>query len=135
MKQELDDALVKDFPNLYQDRNASYSQTCMCWGFPGDGWEPLIRELSAKLEKLILEIPEDKRKSYKAFQVKEKFGTLRFYMCASTKEMEALIDEAESKSETICEGCGAKAETREFGGWLRTTCDACEEKKKNQKVE
>jgi hypothetical protein len=56
MKQELDDQLCKEFPNLYADRNASMQQTCMCWGFEiDDGWFQIIYNLSAKLEKLIVE--------------------------------------------------------------------------------
>ena len=79
MKEELDKALVRDFPNLYVDRNASMTKTCMCWGFCcDDGWEPIIRKLSEKLEKIIVDMPKNNRP--KAIQVKEKFGGLRFYM-------------------------------------------------------
>lgn len=53
MKEDLDIQLVKDFPLLYKERHLNPQETCMCWGFPGDGWEPLIRELSTKLEPLI----------------------------------------------------------------------------------
>ncbi len=38
MKEELDKKLVEAFPLLYGDRNAPMQTTCMCWGFPGDGW-------------------------------------------------------------------------------------------------
>jgi hypothetical protein len=55
MKKELDEALVKDFPLLYCERYWDMSRTCMIWGFPGSGWEPIIRELSSKLESLIKE--------------------------------------------------------------------------------
>ena len=70
----------------------------------------------------------------KASQVKEKYGTLRFYMTTSTDEMDKLIDEAEAASATICEDCGAPGETR-GGGWIRTLCDVClaEERKINAK--
>src|SRR5262249_23218327 len=79
MRQELDDALVRDFPNLYAGRNSDKSP--FCWGFEcGDGWEPLIRKLSEELEAIIVAMPEKERKKFKAVQVKEKFGTLRFYM-------------------------------------------------------
>ena len=43
MRKDLDDALVRDFPLTFRDRNGGTRVTCMCWGFPGDGWEPLIR--------------------------------------------------------------------------------------------
>ena len=53
MKEELDKKLVKAFPLLYGDRYASMQSTCMCWGFPGDGWFDVIWGLSSKLEPLI----------------------------------------------------------------------------------
>lgn len=122
MKKELDNQLVKEFPNLYRDRYGDKRETCMVWGFPSDGWFQIIYDLSSKLEKLILEISEEKRASYKASQVKEKFGGLRFYMRASTPEMEALIDEAETLSLKTCEECGKPGVLRS-GGWLLTLCD------------
>jgi hypothetical protein len=134
MTPELDEALVRDFPNLYRDRNASMQVTCMCWGFPGDGWEPLIRELSEKLETMILALPEDGRHHVRASQVKEKFGTLRFYMSAETDEMSAAIREAERKSAVTCEICGQPGKSRE-GGWILTLCDKCQEKRLEEKEE
>jgi hypothetical protein len=131
MKKELDEALVRDFPNLYVDRNGDMKSTLMCWGFPGDGWEPLIRELSEKLEKLIIEYKKEHPNaeySPRALQVKEKYGTLRFYMTTSTDEMESLIDGAESKSAKTCENCGSSGKLRR-GGWLRTLCNECSVKK------
>ncbi len=123
MKIELDEALCKDFPNLYKDRRTR--GTCMVFGLDvGDGWEPIVRELSEKLEKLILEAPEDLRGSYYASQVKEKFGGLRFYMAGSTSEMESAIDEAEEACSKVCETCGAPGKIH-HDGWSRTNCDAC----------
>lgn len=127
MKQELDDALVRDFPNLYRRRNLSARETCMCWGFDvGDGWEPLVRELSAKLEAIILTLPEAERESYAAEQVKEKFGGLRFYLTSGTDEMYAAIEEAEANSYKTCESCGELGCTRR-GSWIRVRCDKCSE--------
>lgn len=127
MRQDLDEALVRDFPNLYTDRNAPMSVTCMCWGFDvGDGWEPLVRELSAALEALIVKLPDGERENYRAMQVKEKFGGLRFYMTCSTDEMQALIDEAERKSYETCEACGQQGCVRK-GSWIRVRCDGCSE--------
>ena len=53
MNKENDKKLVKAFPLLYGDRNASMQSTAMCWGFPGDGWFDIIWDLSSKLEPLI----------------------------------------------------------------------------------
>jgi hypothetical protein len=118
MKPELDQALCRDFPKLYRDRHGDMTNTSMCWGFPGDGWEPLIRRLSEKLEALIGD--SDARAS----QCKEKFGTLRFYMDGSTEEMEALIKLAENESAKTCEICGAPG-TLVGKGWYKTRCETC----------
>lgn len=247
MRQELDEALVKDFPLLYADRGGSMQKTCMYWGFScGDGWEPIIRDLSSKLEPIIADLKEkneigdcancgcgfldhkqypggrickkihhlpyyfghaygyfipqwkrdmlnawkgkgwwygkekpsriarlwwmfkrvfkqDINSTYKkwkgkllikpanklsrwafdkfgfgykkacqcndhvpvypkAAQVKEKFGTLSFYMTTGTDEIYDLIAEAEKKSAVTCEVCGEPGELRR-GGWLKTLCD------------
>lgn len=169
MKKELDDALCRDFPILYADRHGNPAQTSMYWGFcVGDGWESLIRDLSAKLEKLIEQMSDvvckcghDKEqfhlygncsfdfrdddetdtkdsfclcKEYKsnrpmASQVKEKFGTLRFYMTTSTLEMGKLIDEAEELSAKTCEECGKPGNLRKKHYWVYTACDECDIKK------
>jgi hypothetical protein len=136
MREELDDALCRDFPNLYKDRHASMRETCMCWGFDvGEGWEPLIRRASEKLEALILALPEEARAKVCASQVKEKFGTLRFYMTSETPEMSAVIREAEKASGETCEKCGQPGELRS-GGWWVTLCDPClaERKAANKKL-
>ena len=112
--------LVDNFPNLYQDYGGDMKATCMAWGFEcGDGWFELLKDLSEKLE------PE----GVVATQVKEKFGTLRFYARSATDETFALIDEAEDISEKTCEVCG-KPGTLRGKGWVQTLCDACDKDKK-----
>lgn len=124
MSPELDDALCRDFPLLYRTRRGRAGQTCMAFGFCcGDGWEPLIRRLSEKLEALIAELPDDEGRPT-AFQVKEKFGGLRFYMSSETPEMSAAIKEAERAAAHTCEECSAPGRPRS-GGWIQTLCDKC----------
>lgn len=126
MSPELDNKLCTDFPNLFADRRAPMQVTCMCWGFPGDGWYGIIREAAEKLEPLIVAY----KKKYpgeefpRASQVKEKFGTMRFYMTMETDEMANIVGDAERKSATVCEECGKKGKLRK-GGWLRTLCSKC----------
>jgi hypothetical protein len=123
MYKELDDQLCKAFPNLYKDRYASMQGTCMCWGFScGEGWFKIIYDLSEKLEAEILKLPPEERPYCCASQVKEKYGTLRFYLSASTDEMEKLISEACKKSARTCEECGKRGCVRVDGGWYFTAC-------------
>jgi len=98
----------------------------MCWGFDTmDGWFDIIYRCSAKLEKMILALPEEERPHCRAVQVKEKFGGLRLYMSAETDEMSDAIEEAEREAEATCEYCGKPGKLRE-GGWLFTLCDECD---------
>ena len=125
MNRKLDEKLVKAFPNLYGDRHADMRSTAMCWGFDcSSGWFPLIWDLSKKLEAIISAMPEEKRQYYRASQVKEKFGTLRFYMSGETEEMSALIRVAENISAITCEDCGMPGKSNDRG-WVRTNCDKC----------
>jgi len=129
MRQDLDEKLVKTFPNLYRDRHESMAKTCLCWGFPGDGWFDLLWKASEKLEALILAQPEEDRHHYRASQVKEKFGTLRFYMKSETEEMSKVIREAEMESGVTCEVCG-KPGKMVGKGWIYTACEEHTRKEK-----
>jgi hypothetical protein len=64
----------------------------------------------------------------RALQMKEKMGTLSFYMTSGTNEMWDLIQEYEEKSAHICEICGKKGELNERFGWLKTLCNECAKK-------
>ena len=57
-----------------------------------------------------------------AVQVKEKFGTLRFYVDNTCERMDGAIEMAEYMSGCICEECGNPGKQR-GGGWIRTLCD------------
>lgn len=57
-----------------------------------------------------------------AVQVKEKFGTLRFYVFGARDEAYHYIAFAEAMSARTCEECGAPGRSR-GGGWVRTLCD------------
>lgn len=59
-------------------------------------------------------------------QVKEKFGTLRFYIGAASDEVRNRVSRAEMESDTTCEECGAPGEIR-GGGWIKTLCLTCHE--------
>jgi hypothetical protein len=65
----------------------------------------------------------------RASQVKEKFGTLRFYLTHGTDEMYAITDEAERRSASTCEACGKPGKLR-GRGWLYTRCAKCWKKER-----
>jgi hypothetical protein len=59
-------------------------------------------------------------------QVKEKFGTLRFYYTGGDDYIRGMVSLAESLTGVTCESCGNVGERR-GGGWVHTYCTPCEE--------
>jgi len=61
-------------------------------------------------------------------QVKEKFGTLRFYFTGGNDYIGGLVTMAESMSGVTCEQCSNPAKTG-GAGWIHTTCALCTAKR------
>ena len=97
------------------------------------GWYALLEDLDNKISYLA--------PNYEIHQVKEKYGTLRFYIGGPTKDkltadiISDLVAQAESLYNRICETCGSgtsricskfdwSVKTRD-NGWLKTLCDTC----------
>ena len=59
-------------------------------------------------------------------QVKEKFGTLRFYYSGGDDYISGMVSLAESMTAVTCENCGNPGSCR-GGGWIHTYCTPCEE--------
>lgn len=104
------------------------------WISCGPGWYPLLAETNKKMRHL--------NPNYEIYQVKEKFGTLRFYwgIPAEDESWQALSDDvsntiydimmdishqAENRSAYICESCGALGKTRVRHHWYKTLCAIC----------
>jgi pterin-4a-carbinolamine dehydratase len=147
MKEELDQQLCEKYPKIFVDRRGDMMKTLMCWGFEhGDGWYNIINHLCANIQHHIdwshknkefdlkwntkhLDEPRKIREPVPqviAVQVKEKFGTLRFYYNGGDDTIGGMVRMAESMSSVTCEECGAPGETR-GPGWIRTLCDEHEQ--------
>lgn len=98
------------------------------------GWYKLLVDTNRKMNMMW--------PNYEIHQVKEKFGSLRFYWGISSedKDWEALdenisrtiyeimgdiADSAERRSSRICEDCGKFGTTTVLNYWYRTLCPAC----------
>jgi len=134
MDKKLQDKLMDSFPLLYAGKNEPSRYCLTHFGFECfSGWYDILYDLSASLELLIQDWirahPSGEKAHPRAHQVKEKFGSLRFYMSFSTEEMFSAISEAEEKSIITCEACGKPGSMRKTG-WVYTFCDECFEKTK-----
>ena len=137
MKQELDELLCKKYSKMMVNRNKNMQETCMCWGFEcGDGWFNILDQLMGNIqhhidwknrkEEVVAQVTLD--------QVKEKFGTLRFYYSGGDDAIDGMVRMAESMSGVTCEECSAPAQTH-GPGWIRTICKPCETKRETERAE
>jgi hypothetical protein len=174
MKSELQEKLFSKYPKIFGDRTKPMTETCMCWGIEtGCGWYDLIDILCESLTYTYttsIEVDEEDGKHlgikpYKseaedsyffeveppqviATQVKEKYGTLRFYYrfeldekiiyLLETKKypdlekandrfynfIDGVVHFAEIASGRTCEATGQSGELHASGGtrggWLKT---------------
>ena len=153
MKSELDKALCEKYPKMFVNRHADMKTTAMCWGFEcGDGWYNILDTLCEALTNSYttcidfgngqIEDAGDPPQVI-VTQVKEKFGTLRFYyyikcqnlkykeLCAKYGDNHAAIQSwisdyekyydgavhmAEVMSSRTCEVTGQQGELHSSGG-------------------
>lgn len=165
MDAELDNFLTKRYPNIFVDRNASISESCMAWGFAcGNGWFHVINTACGLIDSHInhiksenirnaeyvrkIEAKEDvsdwlldsykrgklSQKSvpfFKASQIKEKFGTLRFYYAGGDDYIDGVVNFAEAMTAKTCEVCGDVG--RLVGrGYVSTKCEKHSSSKDNE---
>jgi hypothetical protein len=168
MSPELDKQLCEKYPKIFKNRHGDMKETCMCWGLEiGDGWYNLIDHLCCAATytySTSLQIDEEdgkrlgiepytwkgEEKPHYSFevkppqmvadQVKEKFGTLRFYhhlefdpvlveleksgkypdikkvMDRYCDYIDGMVHMAESMSGRTCEVTGKEGEMHVSGG-------------------
>lgn len=128
--------LAKQYPDLFQKANIDYISVA-------DGWVTLLNVLcnflSSRVEKarVRLQYAIEKDESVPIWedelsqaleelptilQVKEKFGSLRFYISGGTEIMQHYIDFATALSNHTCEKCGSPGKSRN-DGWIKVLCD------------
>src|SRR5690348_17215224 len=80
-------ALLRDFPRLFRGVSKPITESLMAFGFEcGDGWFALIYKLSADIQKVSKEsgLNSNSEQWPEVTQVKEKLGTLCFYLHTTT---------------------------------------------------
>ena len=132
MDQELEAILFKKYPHIFKQKDDGKGVTCLDWGIEcGDGWFRLLDELCNSIQQYIDRVRryEDGKKirpeQVEAIQVKEKFGTLRFYTNGACPEIEGMIFMAECMSAKTCESCGSITRVSQTKGWISTLCEDC----------
>ena len=131
MREELDNKLCAKYPKIFKNRHADPRATAMCWGFEcDDGWFNIINHLCQNIQHYL----NWKNKDTEAVpqvtvdQVKEKFGTLRFYYSGGDDTIDGMVRMAESMSGTTCEMCGNIGESSSEG-WIKVLCETHREER------
>lgn len=123
MSPDLDKQLCENFSKIFAQRNGLPKETAFAFGFEcSDGWYDLIAVLCCNIQAHLdynADVPQ-----VVAMQVKEKYGTLRFYVHGGDEYTTGAISMAELMSGRICEICGNKGKIRN-DGWITTRCDSC----------
>jgi hypothetical protein len=105
--------MTERFPKMFEGKYGGFA----C----GAGWWPMIETLCGVIQSHI-DHSKGTCSQVTVEQIKEKFGTLRFYVQGGDDYTNGAISLAESLSAGICEDCGAPGK-RSGGGWVRTLCD------------
>ena len=132
--------LMAKYPKIFRQKDLPMTQTCMCWGIEcGNGWLEILDILCFHLQ---FNTDRNKYPQVEAEQVKEKFGTLRFYYSIIPVEgikyterqygvIDGLIELAESLSAYVCEKCGSNKNVSQTEGWITTLCEDCMKERNN----
>ncbi|AMM24565.1 hypothetical protein [Variovorax sp. PAMC 28711] len=91
-----------------------------------EGWTPILAQACAEIDAILGE----HKQGFHFSQLKEKYGSARYYFDAGSVDNEALeriqiaLDQAEQATETACMCCGSPAVIEKYGGWFLCLCDA-----------
>ena len=119
MNEENTKKIIEACPSMF----VSYDGMPYFFGFEcGDGWADLLVETCKKMQAHLITLSKELAEEIVALQVKEKYGTLRFYISSYTETLDAIVLDAETRSATICEQCGKTGKVR-GDMWLYAACD------------
>lgn len=96
----------------------------MARGFEhGDRWFNIQWRLCVDLEPMVAELEKESGVRFEVVQVKQKFGTLRFYVHHHSDPIDERIVEAQKEASRTCEVCGQPGKQCDSGGLFPVRCD------------
>ncbi len=118
-------AITEKYPRIFKDIN---SDVLVVSEIP-EGWINLVDNLCADLNNLMEEMDPENTTNLVVLQVKEKFGSLRFYYHIDTENnslyqrLKEAIHRAEVNSQTVCQFTGQHGELCMHNRWLMVLCE------------
>ena len=90
-----------------------------------DGWRVAFGdELIEEVDGVYQTITDEQKENFYPLQIKEKFGTLRWYNSIHTEELDEILIKYECRSEKTCIHCGKPAKFISTG-WICPWCEEC----------
>lgn len=133
MDTNLEKQLADKYPKILRHMGGDPRVTCMAFGIECDnGWYSLLERCMEKLQYFCDTCTKiGSPVQVIADQIKEKYGTLRFYFSVDVEEnshqiqysiIEDIVNSAEAESEHTCEITGESGALCKKGSWLKTLC-------------
>ncbi len=90
----------------------------------GEGWKGIYQPIIDYIEDYNKGKEDDDK--IEIYQIKEKFGTLSFYVSKKTDELRKMIEDAEAESYHVCEICGRHINKQIVEHhWIYPMCREC----------
>jgi len=135
MNKKLEKQLYDKYPKIFAQKDLPMTQTCMCWGIDTEkGWYWLIDQLCSSIQSYIDNNPQNNIQQVECVQLKEKFGSMRFYYDGGDETIHGMVWLAEHMSYHTCEYCGCTKNVRQTSGWIKSLCTRCYNKYEKKTV-
>lgn len=106
------------FDRIVEKNTRCFAKPFCKWAACGPGWQLLLYRAFESIEAHLAANPEV---LFMLTDIKEKYGTLRFYYHGGDDKIEAIVEEAEFWSARTCDMCGNPG-ILSGRGWLQTRC-------------
>jgi hypothetical protein len=129
-KKEFKKKFYKRFDHLMPNRK-DMMKSLMLFGICCDrGWHNIIWNLTDCIDNYRKNNPTH-IPNFEIEQIKEKFGTLRYY-CNEDELVQGMVWFAEYLSSITCERCGKEGNLDRSQSWVLTLCEKCKKKRANK---
>lgn len=123
-RNRFDDIIMWEHPKWDWRYHRPYEWTEL--DYMPDGWRKAFgKQMCEEIRNALIE--DNYLYKYRIIQIKEKYGSLRWYDWGSSRKVQDIINKYENLSIRTCICCGRPA-TKISLGWISPFCDKCAEK-------
>jgi hypothetical protein len=121
--------LINKYPKIFEDYEGNPGR--VNWYDLPKGWISIIDKLCGCMQSYIdNHVTYSKDGEYRpqqvtCFQMKEKFGGLRFYTNGHDNVIEGMINMAEYICDNTCQQCRSEQDLGVTSGWITVLCRTC----------